>query len=257
MGEMMQRIRRWWRLSRLFVHIVVGISLTALLTGVLRFSVEQAFFQRLITWWLRKVPQILGAQVQIFGQPAGRGVLMVANHISWLDIPLLGGATCLRFLSKKEVRHWPIIGWLADKSGTLFIERGKAGAAVEASQTILQALRTEHAVLLFPEGTTTKGEDVRTFHARLFAPAFDAQVPVQPVAIRYPAMAGTGLTNPIVPYVDEQSLGDNLQGLLGERCIAVEIHFLPPITTEGMERKRVAAHCEQQIRAILKHESLE
>ncbi len=151
---------------------------------------------------------------------------MVANHISWLDIALLGGVANPRFLSKQEVRQWPVIGWLAEKSGTLFITRGKAGAAAQASATILQALQSGRSVLLFPEGTTTTGNDVRTFHARLLAPAFDANVPVQPVAVRYPGK--DGLTHPLVPYVDQQSLWDNLKSVLAEPGIQAEIHFLPP-----------------------------
>ena len=249
MQTLWSQCRAGWRLNRLVLHIVVGVVLTAFFAGLLRQSVNQVFFRRLITWWLRSVPRILGLQVKTVGQPAA-GVLMVANHISWLDIPLLGGATNLRFLSKKEVRDWPVIGWLADHAGTLFIERGKAGAAGEASHTILQTLRTGHSVLLFPEGTTTTGDDLRTFHARLFAPAFEASVAVQPIAIRYPA--ANGLTHPLVPYVGEQSLMSNLRGLLGEKGLTAEIHFLPPISTEGLERKRVAAYCEQQIRAVIK-----
>lgn len=103
--------------------------------------------------------------------------------------------------------------------------------------------------MLFPEGTTTTGNDVRTFHARLLAPAFDAGVPVQPVALRYPGR--DGLTNPLVPYVDQQSLGDNLRAILGEDDIRVEIHFLPPLATVGVDRKTLAMMCEQQIRGII------
>lgn len=245
----MKQLRRYWRLARLALHIVNGVVLTALLGGILRLSFNLPAYQRLVSWWLRKVAQILGVRVTVMGKPAEDAVLMVANHVSWLDISLLGGYARPRFLSKQEVRDWPVIGWLAAKSGTLFITRGQAGAAAQASATISQALQAGRAVLLFPEGTTTTGDDVRTFHARLLAPALDAGIPAQPVALRYPG--DNGLTNPLVPYVDEQSLWENLQGLLEAEEIRAEIHFLPPLATAGMDRRTLAARCEQQVRGVV------
>lgn len=245
----MKRLRRSVRLTRLLLHVLNGMVLTTVFAGIGRMSFDAPFYQRLVGWWLRKTGQIVGLRISVQGESAGQGVLLVANHISWLDIALLGGATTPRFLSKQEVRYWPMIGWLAEKSGTLFITRGKAGAAALASATILQALQSGRTVLLFPEGTTTTGNDLRTFHARLLAPAFEANVPVQPVALRYPGK--DGLTHPLVPYVDQQSLWDNLKNVLEEPCIRAEIHFLPLQQTTGMDRKTLAAACEQQIRAVL------
>ncbi len=240
----MKQLRRTVRLIGLALHVFVGVLLTVLFAWVW----QAAFYPRLVRWWLGKAGRIIGVQLKVVGKPADETVLMVANHISWLDIALLGGVANPRFLSKQEVRHWPVIGWLAAKSGTLFITRGKAGAAAQAATTILQALQAGDSVLLFPEGTTTNGNDVRTFHARLFAPAFDAGVAVQPVALRYPGR--DGLTHPAVPYVDQQSLWDNLKALLAESGVQAEIHFLPPMTTTGTDRKALAAACEQQIRAL-------
>ena len=246
----MRQWRRVWRLIRLSLHIIIGILLTAWVAGILRQSFNTPFYQRLYSWWLGKTGRIIGAQVKVMGQPAAQGTLLVANHISWLDIPMLGAYATPRFLSKHEVRHWPVIGWLAEKSGTLFISRGHAGAAGQASAEILQALQGERSVLLFPEGTTSTGNDVRTFHARLFAAAFDGHIPVQPVALRYPGQ--DGLTNPLVPYVDEQPLMANLHHLLEEPHLQVEIHFLPVIQPDGLNRKALAVACEQQIRQVVK-----
>ena len=98
-------------------------------------------------------------------------------------------------------------------------------------------------------GASSSTRRISLFSPKL-APAFEASVAVQPIAIRYPA--ANGFTHPLVPYVGEQSLTSNLRGLLGENGLTAEIHFLPPIATEGLERKRVAAYCEQQIRAVIK-----
>ncbi len=242
------------RLTGLAVHILTGIILTALVTGLLRQSFNQPFYRGLIRWWLGRVPRVLGIQVKVHGEPSPDAALLVANHISWLDIALLGGtAANPRFLSKQEVRHWPVIGWLAETSGTLFITRGKAGAAAQAAASIQQALQQGRPVLLFPEGTTTSGNDVKTFHGRLLAPAIDSNRAVQPVAIRYPGLDGQ--TSPAIPYIDEQSLWDNLKGILGESGLHAEVHFLPPIQIAGQERKVLAAQCEARIRAVVKPET--
>jgi 1-acyl-sn-glycerol-3-phosphate acyltransferase len=245
----MKPLRYGLRLSGLVTHVIIGVVLTALMAGVLRQSHNQPFYRLLIRWWLGGIPRLLGIQVRVHGQPSSESTLLVANHVSWLDITVVGGAANPRFLSKQEVRHWPVIGWLAEKSGTLFITRGKAGAAAQASASIQQALQQGRPVLLFPEGTTTAGNDVKTFHGRLLAPAIDGNVPIQPVAIRYPNCDGQ--THPLIPYINEQSLWENLKGILGETGLQAEVHFLPPIPIAGQERKVLAAHCEAQIRAVV------
>lgn len=115
----MKQLRSAVRLTRLSVHVLNGMVLTVVFGGMLRVSFDAPLYQRLMGWWLRKVGHILGARVTVMGEPAGQGVLMVANHISWLDIPLLGGFAKPRFLSKQEVRDWPVIGSACKQGGNL------------------------------------------------------------------------------------------------------------------------------------------
>ena len=129
----MKTLRRVTRLLLFLGHVLWGVLLTAIFAGVLRMSVTQPFYQGLVQAWLRRLTRIMGVRVKVSGTPASAGALLVANHITWLDIPLLGGVLPVRFLSKQEVRHWPAVGWLAVKAGTLFITRGKAGAAAAAT----------------------------------------------------------------------------------------------------------------------------
>lgn len=248
----MKQLRRIVRLSRFGWHVLQGIVLTAGL-GLLRQTGDSALYQRMMRWWLGKLGRILAVQMTCTGTPAPQGTLLVANHISWLDIPVLGGVVAPRFLSKQEVRGWAVIGWLAQQAGTLFITRGKAGAATQASAAILAALQAGRSVLLFPEGTTTTGEDVGTFHARLFAAALDAGVAVQPIALRY--VGSQGEPHPVVPFVGQQSLWDNLMGVLQEPSIAVQIHFHEPIPSAAMNRKALATLCEQRIRQSILHKT--
>ncbi|MDX9988826.1 lysophospholipid acyltransferase family protein [Thiothrix unzii] len=249
----MKTLRRVTRLLLFLGHVLWGVLLTAIFAGVLRMSVTQPFYQGLVQAWLRRLTRIMGVRVKVSGTPASAGALLVANHITWLDIPLLGGVLPVRFLSKQEVRHWPVVGWLAVKAGTLFITRGKAGAAAAATATMTDALQGGATVLLFPEGTTSTGNDVLPFHARLFAPAINLDIPVQPIVLRYPGV--NGLTQPLIPYVDDQALWDNLWGVLGESECAAEIHFLPPLIITGLDRKGLATLCETNIRQLIEKSS--
>jgi 1-acyl-sn-glycerol-3-phosphate acyltransferase len=162
--------------------------------------------------------------------------LLASNHVSWLDIVVLGGLTHTDFLSKHEVRRWPVIGWLAARSGTLFIRRGNGEAAVVSAQ-IGERLRDEGLLTLFPEGTTTDGRSVRPFFSRLFSAALDTGTDVVPVALRYHI---NGEHDPVAPYTDERSLGENLRGLLARERTQVHVIFGEPITLRDHTRKQVA-----------------
>lgn len=239
----MRLVRVALRFVLLLMHVVLGMTL-ALAKPVL----SQRVWQRIVQWWLRSIIRILGGSVSINGTPLRSGTLLVANHVAWLDIPLLGGYSPIRFLSKQEVENWPVLGWLANCGGTLYIERGKQGAAQLAAERISSSLRNNEAVLVFPEATTSDGRDVRPFHARLFSSAIEAGVPVQPVALRYRNAQGGPCDK--VPYVDESML-DNLLGFLGEETLHMEIHYLEPIVATEHDRKTLAGMAEQQIRAVV------
>lgn len=240
----MRFIRAGLRLLLLLIHVLLGIVLAL---GKPMFS--QTRWQGIVQWWLRMIIRILGGKVHISGTPLRSGALMVANHIAWLDIPLLGGYSPIRFLSKQEIENWPVIGWLANCGGTLYIERGKQGAAQLAAERISASLSADDVVLVFPEATTSDGRDVRPFHARLFSSAMEAEVPVQPVALRYRNSLGEPCDK--VPYVDKSML-ENLLDFLGEKTLYMEIYYLEPIMPASYERKVLANLAEERIRAIVR-----
>ncbi|MEW6445462.1 MAG: lysophospholipid acyltransferase family protein [Pseudomonadota bacterium] len=202
---------------------------------------------RTIRAWHAGVCQALGVKVIRHGRPMP-GVLYACNHISWLDIPLLGSQLeRARFLSKTEVRGWPLIGWLAARSGTLFIARGNGQQ--EASRRIGDALHAGHGVVLFPEGTTSNGLGLRRFHARLLQPALDAHALIQPVAIRY--LDAQGQPNPRVAYIDDDTFNDTLRRIVAEEGLVAEVHFLPVIAPEDLSRTQLAYQVQAQIGAAL------
>ena len=175
------------------------------------------------------------------------------NHISWFDIPALASQKPLHFLSKSEIKSWPLIGWLAEHAGTLYIERGASGAAQKSLNEITACLKQGYSVVIFPEGTTTDGRTLKKFHGRLLQAAIDAQVRIQPVALRYPYAGGV---NPYVPYIDDMTFMDSVTGLIHTSPLEVELHFLEPIEThlesDGSSlRQQLANKARSEIAAAL------
>jgi 1-acyl-sn-glycerol-3-phosphate acyltransferase len=172
-------------------------------------------------------------------------VMFVANHISWLDIYLLDAVCPVRFVAKAEVRAWPVVGWLAVKIGTLFIERTRRHDTARAGREVVDALRQGDCVAVFPEGTTSNGTLLRPFHASLLQSAIDGEAMVWPVAIRYQHRDGTANLSPA--YVDNMSFADSLFRILDEPELEAEITYLEPLPVQGRSRRELAALAEKAI----------
>ena len=182
-------------------------------------------------YWSRRLMSMCGIRVVEIGAPVLTGpVLWVANHVSWIDIFVVNSVRATAFVAKSEIRHWPLIGWLAAGAGTLFIERGQRHAVHAVGESVQARFRQGVAVGLFPEGTTSVGDIVRPFHASLFEPARAAGVPVQPVALRF---LQHGQRSPLAAFVGEETLVANLWRVLGATGLSVEAEFLPPLSCHG------------------------
>jgi 1-acyl-sn-glycerol-3-phosphate acyltransferase len=235
-----------WRLIRLLGHILTGVVLTLVLARRDKTSGEYRHNPNVVSWWHDRLLQILGVEVEVRGDLPS-SALLVANHVSWLDIEVLGALTHTRFLSKHEVREWPIIGWLAAAAGTLFIKRG-GGQAGSISETISRHMDERGLLTLFPEGTTTNGSDVRPFFSRLFGAAVETRATVIPVCLRYHV---DGERDPLAPFIDDQSLVDNLLALMRRAETHVQVSFLPALDPAGKDRKTIAEEARQAIRTAL------
>ena len=244
----MRTLRRLIRLPLLAVYVVYGAVLTLLFARHRRDAPPPARFAAIERRWLRGLLKILGVRLHVTGEPARGGVLYVANHISWLDIPVIGAVLETAFLSKQEVRRWPVVGWLAARAGTLFIQRGGSNAANAATEAMTWQLVGNRPVLIFPEGTTSTGETVLRFHPRLFGAATLAERPVQPVALRYPHVERI---HPTAPFVGDTHLMRHVWDMLGEREIEAELDFLPPIPATGMERKALAEQAREAVKTVV------
>lgn len=216
--------RALWRLTWLAVWLVVGVLLALFRLHVSPNSAYTNAQRSLIAWWSRQLLSVLGIELCHQGQPV-QSVIWVANHHSWLDILVVMAVAPARFLSKQEVAHWPVIGWLAQRAGTVFLKRGQ-GETSQAMQHMANLVRAGDSVLFFPEGTTTDHAP-KSFHARLFALPIELGVMVQPLCLSYQDANG-GRHD--IAYVGEQSFIANLWYLLQQQGMQAHISFLPTIT---------------------------
>lgn len=226
---------------RLIAHLAWGLALAASLA--FRTAVSR---ERLAQRWHRRLLAILGVQLRVEGTPLREAHVTAANHVSWLDIPVLGALEPTRFVGKSEIRDWPIAGWLARGAGTFFLRRGKGGAAPLLDR-LIPHLREHGSVVIFPEGTTTDGSEVRPFHARLFAAAIEARCPVQPVTIQY------GLTDDgdnIAPFIGDDSLGAHILRVLRCPRLRVRVLYGPPLRPAA-SRDELAREAESFVRGAL------
>ena len=228
-------LRRSWRVGE---HLATGtlVGLYAALQG--RARRLPSWLPSAVRWWHGRLVRALEVEVRIEGRLES-GCLLVGNHVSWLDIPILGAQGEIGFLAKSDVQRWPLIGWLAGLAGTRFIERG-AHRAESVIDQLLADLASERTVMIFPEGTTTDGRTLGRFHPRLFAIAKHPDVRVQPVAIRY-RRRDTFAPDLDVPYIGNDSLIANLARLVRHPGLIACVHFLPPMQALDGESRRALA----------------
>lgn len=232
----MSPLRLAYRLASFSVHLFVGVVLCVfVLSGDPRRPMA-ARQRKVIGWWLRRCGRIAGLRIRTVGEPSERRCF-VANHVSWMDIIVLGGLHAVRFLSKAEVAHWPVIGFLANRAGTLYIRRGEG--AGKAFDELKAALRQNDGVALFPEGRTAKDYTIQRFHPRLFGAPLDVGVHVQPVAICYPSASGP---NADVLFVGDESFLANTMRILKRKRTDVEVRYPEAVRETSRESFAGRAH---------------
>ncbi|AZC23086.1 lysophospholipid acyltransferase family protein [Pseudomonas sessilinigenes] len=245
----MRRLRVYGRIARVLLVVALGLSMASVFGVLERLRVSHSMVrrQRWSRFFMARLSNALPFQVRVHGDLPSQPMLWVSNHVSWTDIPLLGMLAPLSFLSKAEVRTWPVAGWLAAKAGSLFIRRG-AGDSQLIRKQMTRHLQEQHPLLLFPEGTTTDGRGLRTFHGRLLASAIEAEVCLQPVAIRY---LRDGQIDNLAPFVGDDDLLSHLLRLFANDQGQVEIHLLKPIPCLGQERAALAFQAQQAVHKAL------
>lgn len=240
---MVRLVMMVWRAVRLVGVVVAGIGIVTTRMVFRRPHVSSSSAGGdAIRWWYRAVCQSFDLRVEIEGEPAA-GAMIVANHVSSLDIPVLGSIGRVAFLAKGEIRAWPVLGWLAAGAGNLFISRGANQATLIAAE-IGRRLCSGDTIAVFPEGTTTDGSYLRRFFPRLFAAAQQPGIRVQPVALRY---GSSDRPDPVAPWLDETPFMRHILGVLSHPGLVVHVRILPPIEMLGQDRRSFADHCRSLI----------
>lgn len=244
-------LRYLWRVPLLLLHLLVAIPVALLVQSrwaSRRRRGDEPLNLWLVRWWTRSMLHIIGIRPRCIGTPLQDPVMFVANHVSWLDIELLHSQRAACFVAKAEINRWPVIGWLARYSGTIFHRRGDPESMARVVATMSERLQQGRAVAAFPEGSTGSMNQVRTFHARIFQAALDADVPIQPVALRY---CRDGVTWDGVAFGRYETFFTNVWRLIGEPPTDAEVYFLRPLDTQIRARKTLAVAARQQVAQAL------
>lgn len=238
-------LRRALRILRLLLHVLWGVILAGLVFPLLGPSRRDSA----IVAWARRLLGILG--VELRAGPVPRlpdGALLVCNHVSWLDIYLIYAVRRVHFVSKAEVRNWPIAGWLAHKSGTLFLERSRRADTARVNAEMRALMASGAWVAVFPEGTTSDGRGLRRFLPSLLQPAVELNCPIVPAALRYRTPDGDHSTAPA--YIDGVGMWQSLKRIASEPRLVAELQFGTPIASNG-HRRELAAQAERAVAALL------
>ncbi|NML43062.1 1-acyl-sn-glycerol-3-phosphate acyltransferase [Ramlibacter sp. G-1-2-2] len=242
----MRGLRGAWRLLRVLGHVLRGWLIIRLLFPRWNQPRRDATVQA----WARRMLGILGIPLHLHGEPPPRGpLLLVANHLSWLDILVMHAARPCRFVSKSDVKHWPLIGTLATGAGTLYIEREKRRDAMRVVHHVSESLRAGDIVAVFPEGTTGDGQQLLPFHANLFQAAISADAPAGPVALRYVDQA-SGAASPAPLWLGDDTLVHSLWRSVTDRPFAAHVHYGEPEQADGRDRREWAADLRSSVESL-------
>jgi len=235
-----------WRLARLVLHLVQGLATCALVFP----WAGDGLRERLIRRWSARLLRV--CRVRLDCPPGADSLahaLIVANHISWLDIFVINAVHPCRFVAKAEIRAWPVVGWLVAQAGTVFIARGNRRDLRHIFKGLVDALGQRRRVAFFPEGTTASQGTVLPFHANLFEAAIDAAVPVQPVALAYVDAAGRW--HPAVDYTGDTTFVESVMRILSGEPVTARLTCLAPLPAAGAHRRELAQAAHDAIAGTL------
>ena len=225
------------RLTRIALHLLRGALIVAAVFPFLDAQGRRNAVER----WSHALLRILVVHLHVYGEPPIRPaqpVMLVANHVSWLDIFAINAVVPVRFVAKSEIRRWPVIGWLSARTGTLFIERAQRRDTTRINQLVAEAMLAGDVAAVFPEGTTTDGSRVLRFHSSLLQPASLAAAGVQPVALRFER--GDGSLCVEAAYDGDKSLWDSFGAIVAQPEIHAHVWFLPVLPAGAAHRRELA-----------------
>ena len=239
----MKSLTAFWLLLRGGAHIAGGWWTIRTRFPRLTQSQREAEVQR----WARGFLRVWRIELQVRGTPPAQGpLLLVANHISWLDILVLHAAGYCRFVAKADVQGWPVIGRMASAAGTLYLARDSRRDALRVVHLMRDAMLRGEVVAVFPEGTTSNGITLLPFHANLIQAAISAHAPALPVALQFiDGRNGAMSTAPM--YIGDQTLLESVWRTLTTPGLRAVVSYGQAQSPEGRERREWAAELRRQV----------
>jgi 1-acyl-sn-glycerol-3-phosphate acyltransferase len=235
-----------WTAWRVWTHFLGGVAQGGLLFP--RLSKPQR--DRRVQKWARTMLARLDIELQVVGAPAPTGpLLLVSNHISWVDILALHSVCPCRFVAKADVERWPLVGTLVTGGGTLYVKRESRHDAMRVVHRMTQALKDGDILAVFPEGTTGDGSSLLPFHSGLIQAAISADAPVQPVALQI-IDAGSGRPSQAVSYMGDESLAGSVWRTLRARGLRAVVAFGAPQRAAGRDRRAWTRDLRNEIAAM-------
>lgn len=229
----MNGLRASWRALRVIGHVLRGLWMIRTEFG--RLTPSQT--QLLVREWSRQMLTILAVELVVQGTPPTHGpLLMVANHISWLDVLVMNAAHPSRFVSKADVKSWPLLGSLTTGAGTLYIERESRRDAMRVVHHMAERLRAGDILTVFPEGTTGDGRALLPFHANLLQAAITANAPVLPVALSFVDRVRGGRHEAPV-FVGDTTLMASIWAMLCADGVQAQVRYGEPQPPRGRDRR--------------------
>ena len=242
----MRRLRAVARLAHAVAHGLHGLAIVLFAFPAL----DAAERQERIRWWSLKMLAVLGIAFDHAGAPARGGCLLAINHVSWLDIMAVHAVVPeARFVSKADVKRWPLVSRLVDSAGTLYLERERKRDAVRVVHAVAEALGAGQVVAIFPEGTTSTGHGLLPFHANLLQAAIATSTPVQPVALRF--SDADSAVSEAVEFVGATSLLKSLWRTSCGEGVGARLTFLAPRASAGVDRRVLAEQLRGDIAVAL------
>ncbi|MBV8030581.1 MAG: 1-acyl-sn-glycerol-3-phosphate acyltransferase [Betaproteobacteria bacterium] len=225
-------LRAALRLLRLLPCLAAGFAAAGFFP-----LLDPAARRRAIALWCRSLLWAVDVRLSRAGAAPRGPALVVANHVSWLDVAAIASRTPATFVCKSEIAAWPGIGWLLERAGTIFIRRGRLRDVLRVNDLVRERLARGETVVFFPEGTTTDGTFVLPFRSALFQPAAERGLPVCPAALAY--------STPAAIYVGDTSFAESLFAIAREPRLEASIAFTPALASA--DRKRAAREARQAI----------
>lgn len=234
-----------------FAYLIFGLGLATLLSlalGKTWYTNNTGSYVKVV--WTKGAALILGLIINRTGKPCNEPKLIVSNHISWLDIVAISATQPCVFIAKSTVVRWPVIGFLANISGTLFLDRQNRKDLYRVMNKGKTAIDDGISLVFFPEATTTDGKQIKPFHPSIYQTAIDMNCAIQAVAICYPEKNNKASA---APYIDNDSFLNHLFRILKKPGINVCLHYCTPIpTTYNHNRKELAISTHGQVSKALR-----